>query len=425
MGKLWLVIKREYRTRVLTKGFVLSTVFIPALIVGMIVFQTIVERKQPDRPLRIAILDEAGSLAPSIAARLAAKEPQGGRPAFQVEEALDKPPFPAAARARLESSLRQKQLDGVLLIPSGALGKDDPEFLVNNPGFLTVLDSLDQAVSDAVVVQRLRKQGLDAQDLTRLVKGVDVKLITVTGQGETEEKGQTFGVAIAVAIILYGSLLMYGITTMRSIIEEKSTRMMEILASSVDPFQLMAGKILGVAAVGLTQFLIWTVSGSLLAAYGISMARAFSPSASGLSIHVAPALVAYAVVFFLGGYFLFASIYAAVGAIVSNEQDAQQVQMPVTLVIVASFLLFGIIMRSPSSRLSVALSLVPFFSPILMTMRISLQPPPFWQIGLAIVLLLGTAVLMVYVSAKIYRVGILMYGKRPSLVEVFRWLRYS
>ncbi len=200
---------------------------------------------------------------------------------------------------------------------------------------------------------------------------------------------------------------------------------MEVLVSSLQPYQLLLGKILGVAAVGFTQYLIWTICGGLLAGYGSAMATALSPGMSVPRIHIPASMLVYLVIFYLAGYFLYASLYAAAGAMVSSDEEAQQVQMPMTLLIVVSFLLFGVILRNPNSPTSVVLSLIPFFAPILMVLRIALQTPPFWQIALCIALMIATTLAIVKFSAKIYRVGILMYGKRPSLVELWRWLRYT
>jgi ABC-2 type transport system permease protein len=221
------------------------------------------------------------------------------------------------------------------------------------------------------------------------------------------------------------TLLIYGVATMRSVLEEKTTRMVEILVSSLTPFQLLMGKILGIAGVSLTQYLIWSVSASLLAAFGGGAAALMHLGSLGFKIQFPLPLLGYIFVFFLGGYLVFASLFAAVGALVSNEQDMQQAQTPVTVLIVTPIILFGFIMRNPSSTLAVVLSEFPFFSPILMPLRIALQSPPFWQIALAIVLLALCTVFTVQLSAKVYRTGILMYGKRPSLVEIFRWLRYT
>ena len=391
----------------------------------MIFFQFLVTRSQASKTTKLAVLDKAGGLGHEVAESLANTKLPGGMPQFEVAKVYEPTPRASEVRAALTSSVRQKQLDGFLVIPANALNGGQPSYYSRSAGAFTIINSVNRAIDDAELIALLRQSGIKTGDLQRFFPNVDAKLIRLTTQGESEETGQTFGIAIAVATILYASLLMYGVTTMRSVLEEKSTRVMEILVSSVRPFQLLAGKVLGVGAVGITQLLVWLVSASLLAGQGMIMARIFGTGTSSLSIHIPPALIVSAVLFFLGGYFMFSSLYAAIGAMVSNEQDAQQVQMPVTLVIVASFSLFGVILGHPNSTTSVILSMIPFFSPILMTMRISLQMPPVWQIAVSLAILFATAVGIIYFSARIYRVGVLMYGKRPSLVELIPWLRYN
>ena len=425
MPKLWFVVKREYLTRVLTKGFIISTVAIPALIIGVIVFQFFVAEKQPALTQTITIVDEAGQLGDLIESFLARQKLPDGKPAFSVVQIQEQPRDPKELRARLTARTRTHRLSGYLWIPRGILSGEKPQFVVRNPGAFMTLETINEAVREAVISRLLKSRGVSVQNLSTLLHSADVRLIHLTSEGESEEKGQIYVVAIGMATILYGSLLMYGITTMRSVLEEKTTRIMEILISSIRPFELLAGKILGVAAVGLTQFLIWAISAGLLTAYGLSMAKVASPSDSGFKVHLPPALLAFGVLYFIGGYFLFASMYAAIGSAVSSEQDAQQLQMPVTLLLVTSFFLFSIIMSDPNSTLSIALSMIPFFSPILMVMRIALQTPPLWQVALSLIFLLLTTLGVTYASARIYRVGVLMYGKRPSFVELFRWLRYS
>jgi ABC-2 type transport system permease protein len=425
MPKLWFVIKREYLTRVLTKGFIISTVAIPAFIIGIIAFQFFVAEKQPAHTQTIAIMDEAGQLGNLIASLLTKQKLPDGKPAFTVVQIQEQPRDPQELRAHLTTLTRTRRLSGYLWIPHDILAGEKPQFVVRNPGAFMTLETINHAVTNAVIARLLQSKGVSVQNLSTLLHNADVRLIHLTPKGEAEEKGQIYAVAIGMATILYGSLLMYGITTMRSVLEEKTTRIMEILISSIQPFELLAGKILGVAAVGLTQFLIWAVSAGLLAAYGLSMARTMGPSDSGFNVHLPPVLLAFGVLYFIGGYFLFASMYAAIGSAVSSEQDAQQLQMPVTLLLVASFFLFSIVMSDPNSPVSIALSMIPFFSPILMVMRIALQTPPLWQIALSLVLLALTTLGVTYASARIYRVGVLMYGKRPSFIELFRWLRYS
>ena len=425
MYKIWLVLKREYRAHVMTKSFVITTIAIPLLIVGMVFFQALLDTSKRARVERIAILDLSGNLGKSVAATLGSKKLENGQPAYDVEQIVENPADEQRVRQRLDERVRTKQIDGVLLIPADALSGKSPEFLVNNPGMFEVMETLNQALSQALITERLRNQGIPAKDLKSIVRDVDTRLVRVTAEGETEEKGQTFGVAIGMTVILYAALLMYGVATMRSVLEEKTGRIMEILISSVKPLYFMAGKILGVAAVALTQFMIWVVAASLLAGYGIAMARSFNPTLTGITIHIPTSLLIYAVIYFEAGFLLFASLYAAVGAMVSSEQDAQQAQMPITLLVAAGFTMVLSVMRDPNSTLSIALSMFPFFSPILMMMRIALETPPFWQIALSLGLLAATTAAVVYGAAKIYRVGVLMYGKRPSLVEVLRWLKYS
>jgi ABC-2 type transport system permease protein len=211
---------------------------------------------------------------------------------------------------------------------------------------------------------------------------------------------------------------------MRSVLEEKTTRTMEVLISSVRPFQLLAGKILGVAAAAFTQFLIWMLSLALLSSYGIVMAK-MVPGSSFSGIHLPISLLIYTVAYFIGGFFLYSAMFAAIGAACSSEQDAAQLQWLAMVPLIFCMVIYSLVLNDPASRLSLILSEIPFFSPVLMALRISLQTPPFWQIALSFALLIVTTVGVVYASAKIYRVGILMYGKRPTLPELFRWLRHS
>jgi ABC-2 type transport system permease protein len=424
MRKIWLIVKREYLTRVRTKAFIWGTVAVPLFTVGIFVFQIIVASKQPDHPLKIAILDNSGGLSTLITGGLTEKL-KSGQPFFRVVETIERPASEESVRRDLLEEVRQHQIDAFLVVPQGAAEGTPAEFHTRNPGDLMMTRSMNRAVSDAVVAQRLESRGVAVADVSSVVKGVDIKLIKITRWGESAVEEQMFITAIVSGMLLYVTLVIYGVATMRSVMEEKTTRIIEMLVASVKPFYLLSGKILGVAGVALTQYLIWTAAGALVAAYGATMASAFRPDAKMPKIHLPASLLVYLVVFFLAGYILYASLYAAVGAMVSTDQEAQQMQTPLTMIIVLSFLLFNVILQDPNSRLSTILSLIPFLSPILMILRIAMQTPPFWQIALSLALSLVTTVGVVYFSARIYRVGVLMYGKRPSLVEIFRWLRYT
>ena len=423
MRKLWLVVKREYLTRVRTKGFIFSTVAVPLFAIGIFAFQIYTATRQTDRTLKIALLDNTGGLADSIERNLDGKL-ASGQPAFQVVKKEERPT--SVEQEAVRSQVEHGELDAFLLVPAAITdGKESAEFHTRNPGEMSLTDSIDRAVSNAVIARRLQERGLNVPDVGAVVASVDLKLIKVSAGGETEEKGQTFVTALVVGMLLYTTLIIYGVTTMRSVTEEKSSRVMEILVASVRPVYLLAGKIVGVAAVGLTQYAIWASVAGLIAAYGVTMASAFRPGSSMPAFQIHLPVLAYMIVFFLCGYMLYASLYAAIGAMVSNDQEAQQLQTPVTLLLVAAFLMFNVILRDPSSTLSVVLSMIPFFAPILMMLRIAMQTPPFWQIALCVAISLVTTTVVVYFAARIYRVGVLMYGKRPSLVELARWMSYT
>ena len=423
MRKVWLVVKREYLTRIRTKGFIFTTIGLPLFSAGLLVFTMMLATRESDHTLKIALLDNAG-FAKIIAAGFTEKL-KNGQPLFQLVQTIESPPSDQKARDELASQVRRGVLDGYLVVPKEVLEGKAVEFHTRNTSDFQAISSIRRAVDHAVISRRLDARGIQVDNLSEVVRGVDLTLVKVGKGGESEEKGQTFFVAFAVVMVLYITLIVYGVATMRSVLEEKTTRIVEILVSSARPFQLLTGKILGVAGVGFTQYLIWTLTAALISTYGIAAVAAFRPGASMPQFHIPLSLLIYSVLFFLAGYFLYASLYAAVGAMVSREEEAQQVQMPVTLLIVAAFILYPAVMRDPASRLSVVVSLVPFLSPILMTFRIALQTPPLWQIALSLALSMATTIGVVYVAAKIYRVGILMYGKRPSLVELLRWLKYT
>jgi ABC-2 type transport system permease protein len=422
MHKLWLIIKREYITRVKTKGFVIGTVIVPLLGVGVTLLIVFLVGHQSSQAMRIAIVDEFGGIAPSVASGLDTRL-SNGQPQFNVVESIDRPADPDAMQKDLRVKINAGALDGYLVIPADV--RHSVELHTKNAGNFSLLGPITSAVNEALVEARLNARGIHVDNVRELVKSADLQVMKVTKEGESVEKGQTFGIAIALVILLYMSLLMYGIITMRSVLEEKTTRTMEVLISAVTPSQLLAGKILGVAGVAMTQFLIWGTTVVLLGSYGVAMAAMGGARSIMSGIHVPASLMICAVIYFFCGYFLYSAMFAAVGAACSNEQDAQQLQWIAMAPLVFTMLIYSVVLNDSTSRLSVILSEIPFFSPVLMPLRVSLQTPPLWQLALSIVLLLFSIAVVVLGSAKIYRVGILMYGKRPTLPELMRWLHYS
>jgi ABC-2 type transport system permease protein len=420
MRKVWLIIKREYSTRVKTKGFVFGTVAVPVFSIGLMVFSIFIATRLTDRTVRLAIIDNAGGLSNAVAAALNVRLPNG-KPEFEVVRTITQPPSEEPVRKELRAAIRSDKLDAYLVIDRAG----NAEFHTKNPSDYTLVQPITRAVHEAVLASRLQARGVRATEIGDVTRSMDVKIIKITKYGEAEDYGQTFIIAISVAMLLYMTLIMYGVITMRSVLEEKTSRIVEILISAVRPFQLLTGKIVGVAGVAFTQYLIWIASAALLGTYGAVVVNTVRPTADFPHIHLSAGLLIYPVVYFVLGYLLYASLFAAVGAAVSNEQDAQQLQWPIMLPLVFSIVMFNMVVRDPSSHTVVLLSEIPFFSPIIMVLRIAAETPPFWQIGLSIILLGLTAGGVAYLSARIYRVGILMYGKRPSVVELLRWLRYT
>lgn len=422
MRKIWLVIKREYITRVKSKGFVLATIGVPLLSAGILALSIVMAIRQTGHPLKLAIVDDAGGLGGQIGENLAGEKRNDGQPRFKIIKVLDQPTAEPGVRNSLRAQVNGGQLDGYLVIPKGLAYV---EFHTKNAADFMIYGPVETAVNHAVIARRLSEQGVRVSNVAELMKGINMKVIKVSQQGESEDSGQTFVMGLILAMLLYITLIMYGVITMRSVLEEKTTRIVEVLVSAVRPFQLLFGKIIGVAAVAFTQYFIWITTGLLLATYGSVMATAVSPGASFPHVHVPVSLLIYLGIYFILGYFLYASLYASVGAASSNDQDAQQLQMVATFPLLFGFIMYNAVLRDPNSTLSFVLSEIPFFSPILMVLRITAQTPPFWQIALSIVILAITTIGVVYLSSRIYRIGILMYGKRPSLVEILRWLRYT
>lgn len=420
MRKVWLIIKREYVTRVKTRAFVIATIVVPLVGVGFMLLTGFLGRRQPTHTFRMGVIDESGEVAPVLQDSLNAKL-ANGQPEFTVKQTVERPASANAAQEEMRKKVISGALDGYLMVPSAL---DEPvELHTRNPDNLRLIRQLSAGVNEALILARLDARGIRVSDAGNVFQTSNLKVMKVTSNGESLEPGQSIGISIGLVMLLYVALLMYGVMTMRSVLEEKTTRTMEALISTVRPSQLLAGKILGVAGVAFTQFGIWIAALALVFTYGAFMSAISGSPISG--IHIPASLLVYALIFFLGGYFLYASFYAAIGSACSNEQDAQQLQWPATLPLVFSVVMLGVVLSDPSSRVAVILSEIPLFTPILMTLRISVQTPPFWQIALSIGLLLAAVVCVVYLSARIYRVGVLMYGKRPNLPELLRWLRYS
>lgn len=414
MRNVLVVLRREYLYRVRNRWFVIGTVALPALLIGAIAISAMSEVRRSNRDRALPIVDQSGVLYDLVARRLESTfEPER---VAMTAEALEK----VAERAR------ERSISGYLVLDAETLNSGKATFHGDRaPRSLNKI-RMQQAVVRSALEVRLRATDSDT-NVEDLLSGGDIDFESVSDEAP-EEGARVVGMAVgfAGAMVLYLVILIYGMMVMRSVLEEKTSRIVEVIISSVRPWELMLGKILGVGAVGLTQVAIWVLTATLGLTFGLPYLIAFRPELANVRelLQYLPAVGALVLflAFFVLGYLLFSSLYAAVAAMCSTEEEAQQTQFPVTMLVVIPILFMSSIMEDPNSTLSTALSLVPFFSPIVMLPRY-LGGAPLWQVGLSLVLMVITIVGVAWVAGRIYRVGILMQGKRPTLPELWRWVK--
>ena len=414
MHKTWLVLRREYLERVRTKSFLVSTFLLPALLAAAMLLPSKMATMKSGGTRRVVIASADAVFAQAVQAQLLKSKDA----TYKVElDANTSAAEESALRARLESG----QIDGFLWGTPEALQSRKVSYLTRESSDFVEGAALQSALRLGLLKRALAQRGVDAGELDDILSEVKLDLVKVTGGKESRTNTAVlFLAAVVLAMMLYMTLLLYGVSVMRSVLEEKNSRVMEVMLASVTPKQLMAGKILGVGAVGLTQVAIWVIVGLVLSTPGLVAA---SSLLKGIDFPLMT-LPAFAV-FFVLGYLLYSAMYAALGAMVNSEQESQQFQLLITLPIIVPTVMMTYVIRQPNAPLSFWMSLVPFFSPILMYLRVLVQTPPLWQVALSVALLLAAVYLMIALCSRIYRVGILMYGKRPTLPEIVKWVRYA
>jgi ABC-2 type transport system permease protein len=323
-------------------------------------------------------------------------------------------------RTSLRQQITEGKIDGFLWLTDNDLANHKVVYNAKDVTDFGESIELRNAVQSALVKRQLAQKGMSGAEVEALLKPIDLDAIRIEKGKEGASGISVFLVSFTMVMLLYVNVLMYGFAVMRSIIEEKSSRILEVLLSSVTAKQLLAGKIIGVGAVGLTQTLIWLLVGLAFSLPGLAASHSMMSN-----VHIPMAGVVAFGVFFILGYFLYSTMYAALGAMVNSDQEAQQVQWPAMLPIIFAIVLSTPVLQHPNSPLAFWTSMVPFFAPILMFVRVMVETPPMWQIVLCIALMLLTTWGLLGLSSRIYRVGILMYGKRPTVPELRRWLKYS
>ena len=425
MKKLLVVLEREYMERVRTKWFLVATVFGPVFF-GALMFLPayLTNRSEASSDVaRIRILDATNANLGQLVATELSGGVLGDTSSTQVVN------LNQAALAEAESTatrdIRQKLIKGYLVLDEGTLEGRGSRYAGINASSIADIRRIENAISRELVGLELSRAGIstiEADRVKRLRAGLRTERVTLTGRGGSGRVNILF--ASVVGILLYMTILMYGQNVLRGVIEEKQTRVAEVVVSSVRPTTLLAGKVLGVGAVGLTQMAIWLFATIVMMKYRVPLMNLFGLKTTQIPMPtVSVGQIAVLLIFFLLGYTLYSALFATVGAMVSSEQEAQQAQMPVVLMLVVSIMFLQPVLLEPDGQLALTLGLLPISSPIMMPLRMSTVDVPWWEISLSMLALVAGCYLAVYFAATVYRTGLLMHGKRVTFREVFRWIR--
>ncbi len=424
MNKIWAVIRREFVERVRNKWFIISTVLGPVFVIAVTVLPSLLMMKSGRASDIVIVNAGAGPLGRRVEGQLS----RGGGFRIQVDSIGED--AQTVAVDSLTLLVQQNSLDGFLVLNSATLESGQAEYRGRNVSSLRDMGMLTDGLKQSVVVERLTKLGVNPTLVQEAQKKIDLKTLRISRRGATGESGMsTFFLGYGVGLILYMIILIYGINVMRSVIEEKQTRIIEILVSSLKPFQLMLGKVIGVGGVGLFQFSIWSVTGWLLIHYRAAILGLFKVPAEAINQVQMPQIsgeLLFAIIaYFLLGYLLYSALFAVVGASVNTETEAQQAQQPVMMLLVFSLLISFSALSDASGPLAQTTSLIPFSAPIVMPVRMATSDVPLRELAMSLGIMVISMLIIVWISGRIYRIGILMYGKRPNIKELVRWARQS
>jgi ABC-2 type transport system permease protein len=451
MRKFLAVVKREYKKVVFSWAFLIGTMIAPLAAVILAFVPMLIFSIKGDVQ-RIAIVDQTGGqvaarLKQNLSAeRMMEKARQAAKDSLTKIDASQEEKLKNSAeqfgsnfafedvsadgksleqiRRELSGRVQEKQLDAYLIIPQNLDAPDAKfEFYTRTSGDFITNSTLEDALNDAVRAQRLARANISEEKLRELSQKVQFSVTKLTDKGEEKDSGGGFGAAFVIGLLIYITLAIYGQTIMGAVVEEKETRIAEILFSSARPFELMLGKLVGVGLAGLTQLSIWLGSAIILLVFGLA-----SMQAAGLPLsmpNITPLSVVYFLIFFFLGFFIFATIFALIGSMVTTVQEGGQFAFLPVIILLAGFYCIFPIMRDPNSTFSFWVSVAPFVAAITMPVRIAIETPPFWQILISILFNLATIFALVWLASRVYRVGMLMYGKRATIPEVWKWIRQS
>jgi len=406
------IARRELLERVRSRWFAVMTLIGPIGMIAMIVIPAAIASGSTEGT-KVDIVDRSGALAARIAREL-------GEEKWRVEIAA-----PGTPDSIEEERIRRGRINGYISLDKDALTGGAIVYRGDNASSGAVQGVLRQRITRAVYGQRMEQAQLTPAQLALLSGDIRITSEHTTGEKAASSGTGAFLVAYFLGFILYMVITIYGIGVMRSVVQEKTSRVMELMVAAVKPRSLMAGKILGVGAAGLIQIGVWLGIGAIMLAYRDEVLGAFGIAGGGKALPpLAASEIAVILAFFIGGYFFYSAMYAALGAMVGSDQETQQVQLPVTMLLVIGLLCQQVVSNDPRGSSAAMMTTLPFWSPILMPMRYVLGGATLGEVGVSFGVLAVSTALVVRAAAKIYRVGVLLYGKRPGVKELIRWLRY-
>lgn len=414
MREALLIAKREYMEQIKGRTFRVTTVLIPLVFIAIFAIMFLAQ-KNSGTGKHIAIASADADLANRVREQVVSN-----KAAHTTVDVVA--PVTDVDRAALVQKVEKKQLDGFLWVEAKSGSAPDATYEARESGDFATQERLSSALNQAVMQQRLSAHGLSVTDVQSLTKKIGIDTLQIkNGKATSSNAISSLLTAYIMAFLLSFTCVMYGMNVGRSVIQEKTSRVFEVMLASVRAEDLLTGKLLGIGAVGLTQLGIWIASATVLSSTAIIAKWMSGP----LKFQVSALEIALFCVYFILGYLLYSSLFAGLAATVESEQEFQQYTPLAAVPIWLSFSLITFIVSDPNSKLSVLISMFPPCAPITMFLRIASQMPPLWQIGASVLLMALSILAILWFSSKIYRIGILMYGKRATLPEILRWLRYS
>ena len=415
MHSIALVARREYLEQIRGRAFKVTTILVPGVF-GLVLFIAFMAGRGSGVGKHVIVAAPRAALADAIRDQVVSEK--------DAKTTVDiVAPAGPGERAALVAKVQSKEVDGLLWVSSGPDGATSATYTSQSSGDIVVTGRLESALNHALTMERMTARGMSTAEVNALLKDVRVDTLQLGKEGK-EVKSSGIGSYLKgyiMALLLSMTTMIYGMNVARSIIQEKTSRIFEVMLSIAKPSDLLAGKLIGVGAVGLTQIGIWVIAGAAIAGTPIAMA-----ALSGqLSIHFSWVEGALFAIYFLLGFLLYASLFAGLAASCETEQELQMYTPLAALPIWLSFALIWLVINDPNSALSIAASLFPATAPIIMMLRMGSQMPHVWEFIASIGIMVASIWIVLWISARLYRVGILMYGKRATLPELLRWLRYS